>query len=172
MHILIVGPRGIGKSTLLQKLIAAYDKPVWGFYTKKDSSNTDPEKGHSVYIYKANDEELNTENNCIGSCNHHHSQPNPIAFDVFSRKLDYPPSPNHLIVMDELGFMESKAFKFQDKVFEILDGNIPVIAVVKDKDTDFLCKVRNHPKCKCFYINEENRDTLYDKILNSKDRLR
>ena len=38
MHALIVGPRRVGKSTLIRKVIEALDCPVTGFETKKESN--------------------------------------------------------------------------------------------------------------------------------------
>ena len=42
----------------------------------------------------------------------------------------------------------------------------PVIAAVKDRDTAFLSSVRSHPGCRCFFITEENRDALYEEVLD------
>lgn len=38
MHILIVGPRQVGKSTLIDKVLKAAGRPVWGFETKKEAA--------------------------------------------------------------------------------------------------------------------------------------
>ena len=61
--------------------------------------------------------------------------------------------------------MESKEKAFCDAVLERLDGDIPILAAVKDKEIPFLNQVRNHPNCKCFFITEENRDKLVDEVL-------
>ena len=34
-HILICGARGVGKSTLIAKLIAGIDAPLYGYFTKR-----------------------------------------------------------------------------------------------------------------------------------------
>ena len=47
-----------------------------------------------------------------------------------------------------------------------MDGDIPVIAAVKEKSTPFLDQVKNHPNCKCFFINEENRDELTEIVIS------
>ena len=67
--------------------------------------------------------------------------------------------------MDELGFMESKAENFCSTVLRYLDGDIPIIAAVKDKSTPFLDAVKSHPNCKCFFISEENREELAEEVL-------
>ncbi|MCI6811842.1 MAG: molybdopterin-guanine dinucleotide biosynthesis protein B [Lachnospiraceae bacterium] len=105
MHTLIIGKRGVGKSTLINRIVEEIHPPLSGFRTK------------------------------------------------------------NLILMDEPGFMESEAKDFCRSVLAILDGSTPVIAAVKDKDTPFLNAVRNHPNCRCFYLDEENREALYPHIL-------
>ena len=41
------------------------------------------------------------------------------------------------IIMDELGFMESKAYKFKDIVLKLLDSSNTVIGVLKKRDCEF-----------------------------------
>ena len=71
-----------------------------------------------------------------------------------------------LILMDELGFMENEAHVFQQKVLEILDGNIPVLGVIKPQSFPFLDKVRNHPKVKVLDITTENREEKFCELLS------
>ena len=74
--------------------------------------------------------------------------------------------PDGIIVMDELGFMESKAEAFVESVFAALDGEIPVIAAVKARfDVPFLNEVRAHPNTKLSMITTENRDALFSELL-------
>lgn len=76
------------------------------------------------------------------------------------------PVPNgHIVLLDEVGFMEASSKAFCSAVLSLLDGDIPVLAAVKDKEIPFLEQVRNHPKGKCFYITEENRDELFAEVL-------
>ena len=70
-----------------------------------------------------------------------------------------------LVLMDELGFLENDALAFQEAVLRGLDGDAPVLAAIKPKDTEFLCRVREHPKAEVFWIDEQNRDALYASLL-------
>ena len=38
MHALIVGDRGVGKSTLIQRVLAELNRPLFGYETKKRNS--------------------------------------------------------------------------------------------------------------------------------------
>lgn len=50
-----------------------------------------------------------------------------------------------LVVMDELGKFEKDAYKFQAGVSKTLDGDLPVLGVIKDKSSPFLDGIRCHP---------------------------
>lgn len=88
-----------------------------------------------------------------------------VTFDRYAPKLLSPVPEGHMILLDELGFMESASEKFCSAVLSLLDGSTPVIAAVKHKDFPFLQAVRSHPNCRCFHITEENRDTLFPEVL-------
>ena len=70
-----------------------------------------------------------------------------------------------IILMDELGFLENDAKVFQSAVLCALDGDTPVLAAVKPKDTPFLRAVRGHENAELVFIDEQNRDALLEKLL-------
>ncbi|MDR0886032.1 MAG: nucleoside-triphosphatase [Clostridiales Family XIII bacterium] len=71
---------------------------------------------------------------------------------------------NTIIVMDELGFMESEAYAFQSEVLKILDHSATVIGVIKPKHTNFLDRIRNHKDVTVVTVTEENRDSIISVI--------
>lgn len=165
MHTLIVGARGVGKSTLIRRVLEELDKPVFGFYTRKEDYLADVTRGSPVYIYEAGKPHLQSEDNLVGYCLNKHPETNKATFDRFAPKLLAQTAAGGIIVMDEIGFMESLSEDFCAAVMSILDGDVPVIAAVKDKDTPFLEAVRSHYNSKCFTITQENRDALYSEVL-------
>lgn len=162
-HILITGEIGAGKSTLIQRLLTHTTRPVYGFITRR--MEADASGFHPIYIHPAGAlERVYTTGNRIGMCN---SQMHGASLEVFNtlgvRYLDAPE--DGLIVMDELGFMEAKADLFVQKVFEALDGRIPVIAAVKARlDVPFLNAVRARPNAANFTITPDNRGDLYRQL--------
>ncbi len=157
MHILIVGARGVGKSTLIRRILGELNCSVSGFETKKE-----PLPGGPVYISEAGKMHERSEENLVGYCVNQKPTVFSEAFDRFAEKLAAPAA--DVIVMDEIGFMESEAKTFCDAIMRLLDGCVPVIAAVKDKDTAFLNAVRSHRNAKCFYITPENRDALFSQV--------
>ncbi|MBR4098775.1 MAG: hypothetical protein IKK44_02155 [Clostridium sp.] len=166
-HILISGARGVGKSTLIRRLLEHSSRTVCGFYTKSlpmDESGT-----HPVYIHPAATPEGNriyTPENRIAICTSAGPQVNCAAFDVLG--VDYLTSlpENGLVLMDELGFMESRSECFTRKVLEILDGDLPVIAAIKNRmDIPFLAQLHRHPNAAVYEISTDNREELFQQLL-------
>lgn len=166
MHALIVGTRGVGKSTLINKVVKTIGRPVWGFETKKEDSLANDEKGSPIYIYEAGKEHRQELCNLVGYCKNKKFDATKQAFDLFAVKLKKPIPAESIVVFDEIGFMESSSEDFCNTVLSVLDGNVPVIAAVKHNDFPFLNKVKAHPNCRCFYITEENRNTLFTEVMD------
>ena len=168
-HILILGERGVGKSTLIEKLLAASSRPRYGFITKMRPAG--PDGFHPIYIHPAGQpvaERTYTEENCIGTCDSRTHRPNLDAFNVLGVRYIEAARPDGIIVMDELGFFEAKADDFTAAVLAALAGDVPVIAAVKSRtDIPFLNAVRAAPKAEVFYITPENREELYERLLPS-----
>lgn len=161
-HVLICGEVGVGKSTLIEKLLRKNARPLCGFVTKRLSID---ENGiHKVYIHPAVGERQFAQENLIGTIDATGAHPNPQAFDTYGAAL-LNVVPDGLVLMDELGFLESRATVFCDKILKILDGDAPVLAAVKSKDTPFLIAVKTHPKVTLYTITEENRDDLYERLI-------
>ena len=165
MHALIVGARGVGKSTLIRRVLQELNKPLFGFETKKEDALADEINGSPVYIYGAGKEHVRTDETRVGHCLNRHSAPIYAGFDRYAPRLLAPVPAGCIVEMDEIGFMESKSEAFCKAVMALLDGSTPVIAAVKDKDIPFLETVRSHPNARCFHITPDNRETLYFEVL-------
>ena len=164
-HILLTGARGAGKSVLLRRLLAAADVPVYGFITKREAA--DASGFHPIYIHPAGmpeQERTHTEENLAGTCDRRVHTVRPEAFNAIGAGCLRAARPGGVLVMDELGFLEAGAETeaFQQAGFAALDGDIPVLAAVKDReDIPFLGAVRAHPNAALYTVTPQNRDALY-----------
>ena len=165
MHALIVGDRGVGKSTLIHRVLKELNRTVFGFETKKEEQLEDPIRGCPIYIYDAGKSHIRTPSNLIGYHKERNIPAITAAFDRYAPSLMGSVAENAVVELDEIGFLEANAESFCHAVFHLLDGSHPVIAAVKNRDHPFLNAVRKHPNARCFYINPENRDTLYEEVL-------
>ena len=172
-HILISGERCVGKSTLIEKLLSASTRPRYGFVTKMGPAG--PDGFHPIYIHPAGQplhERVYTEANCIGTCDSRTHRPNLDAFNTLGVQYIREARPGGILIMDELGFFESKADRFTAAVLEALAGDIPVLAAVKSRtNVPFLNAVRAAPQAEVFHITPENRDELYRLLLPRMEAL-
>ena len=169
-HILIAGDRQVGKSTLIRKVLDKKGLPLYGFFTKSISTGEDG--SHKIYIHPARvpeDERKYTDENCIAVCDKSREREiNSKAFDGPGMRFLSDIKDDGIIVMDELGFMEKDSPGFMNRVLELMDGDIHIIAAIKDRtDIPFISEIRAKPKAQIFKINKENRDDLYETVLEA-----
>lgn len=164
--ILIVGARDVGKTTLIRRLISHTSRPIGGFCTEKRL--TDLTGAHSVYLHPAGlplQARSYTPDNRVGRWDGRTMQAFPAVFDTLGTACLSSIAPETLVVMDELGFLESQAPRFTQAVLDALDGPAQVIAAVKDRpDVPFLQAVLAHPQAQVFRLTPDNRQELYPQI--------
>lgn len=166
-HLLICGERGVGKSTLIRRLLAENRREVGGFVTKRLTA-ADEHGFFPIYLYPAAQKEKERRSekaNLVGTCDSRSSVRYPEVFDGLGVRLIESAPRGGLILMDELGFLENDAKAFQTAVLRVLSGDTPVLAAVKPRDTPFLRAVREHRNAELVYIDEENRGALLAQLL-------
>ncbi len=158
---LFCGEIGVGKSTLIQKLLDALSEPVYGFYTVKSPFANDGQS--RVYLHKAGVfPRLFTDENCVGICADNKRFPRPWVFDSLGTAILENIPAGSVVVMDELGVLESRSPVFCRSVLRVLGGPYRVFGAVKAANTPFLNGVRSHRNCHTYHITPQNRDYLFD----------
>lgn len=153
----------MGKSTLIRRLLAESTLPVGGFVTRR-LPQADGDGMFPIYLHAAAlppEERPYGPEHLVGTCDSRRSVRYPEAFDQLGPPLL---TSGGLLVMDELGFLENDAYRFQAAVLAALDGPVPVLAAIKPKETDFLRRVRQHPHGEVFNITPESREALYQRL--------
>ena len=165
MHALIVGDRGVGKSTLIRRVLKELNRPVFGYETKKEEFPEESVRGCPIYNNDAGKPHCQTAENFIGFHRDTDFDAFTAAFDRYAPKLTASVPEDAIVKLDETGFLEAKSEAFCQGVLHLMDGNRPVIAAVKNRDIPFLKQLREHPNARCFTITPENRDALYEEVL-------
>ncbi len=166
MKFLICGDIHAGKSTLIAKLEKLIDKKPLGYITVR---MPDDKNGISrVYLYdRANPPEDIRDAAVIMKFNADRSaEKHPELLDTLGVSYLESIPEGSLVILDEIGTLESAAPLFQRAIVRILDGNYDVLASVKAQNTDFLRTVRKHPDCELFIITPANRDMLFEQLKN------
>lgn len=166
MHLFISGDVGVGKTTLIHQLLKQIpDEKIHGFYTQKESPEGKFGDSGGIYMFSAKKQLQQPVKRCVaeilgsGKFDLHLE-----VFEEYGVSLLEDIPDGSIVVMDELGFLESQAATFCDKVLEILGRDVIVLGVIKPKHTDFLEKVRNHPLVQLHTITEENRVELTKRL--------
>lgn len=160
MHIFITGGVGTGKTTLLERLVRFAGGTRYGFVTERVAGKPN----NSVYIhpYGAENREYSDKNR-VGFARVGWFETNEEAFENRAKELLGRIPPGSLAVMDELGYMESRAPGFCRIILDFLDRPYTVIGVIKPKDTEFLNAVRAHPNVCILKLSEDDREGAFRK---------
>ena len=78
-----------------------------------------------------------------------------LGLQYLSEASSYP-----LIVLDECGRLEQKLPRFRARVLELLDGDTPILGVMRQDAMGWLEDIRNHPKVQLITVTEQNRNDL------------
>ena len=161
-NIFLTGDPGIGKSTIIRFIRALLPELVCGGFRTVSAESVTPGAMADVFIEKLCEKTPQDPAHLvgirwkIGSFTAY-----PAIFDTAGVEcLSAPPIGAALIIMDELGVMESDAMRFQQAVLSALDGHTPVLGILKPKRTPFLDAVRSHPRSEIIMVTASSRDAL------------
>lgn len=166
MHIFLTGRTQIGKSTLIRKYLKAKGLIPCGFATLWGSPAENG--GRRLYMHPYGKIGENNEENLLARFQPESTsaQRYPAVFDTLGTALLTPCEGADLLIMDELGFLESDSPIFQSAVLSALDGPLPVFGVIKPHSKPFLDAVRSHPKVRVVEVTPETRDDILQDFLS------
>lgn len=168
MHIFLTGDVQVGKSTIIRKtLLALQLQAIGGF--RSISVPDLPDGAMSVYLIPAGDEHpMMGDWNRVGirkGCGRG-IEKIPEAFERAGAQALVDAENMPLILMDEVGRMESAAARFSERILALLDGSAPILGVVqKIADTKLTNAIRQHPNVRVLTVTKENREELAGEVL-------
>lgn len=165
MHTLIVGNHRVPRAAFVDRLLRELHPcpPLYGYRTVKEPAPVGERE--PIYLYPAAGERRRSKENLLGWCRNQQSEAYPEVFEQWAFLIEEA-RPDGLLLLDEIGPMESRSPRFSAAVLRALAGDVPVLAVVRDKDTPFLKRVRNHPQARAFVLTEENEEDLFPRVLD------
>lgn len=168
MHIFLTGEIQIGKTTIIEKAIALLNRDYGGFKTYFGPDRGLPNR--LLYMNSVRDPNIYSEEFGIVRFSQG-SRPQVIdnKFDIFGADLIKNAMENkELIVMDECGRLERDSLEFQNQVLKALNGDIPILGVIKLDSNGWVDQIRNHPSVNLITVTIENRNELpnilYEKL--------
>jgi len=163
MHVFLTGDIRVGKTTIINKFISYTGLSADGFATYWV---TDGGSFRSLYLspYSPYDVELQYDKRHLIARD---SKRQPLfsadmvrVFDVHGSEILKNSGKHDVIVMDELGFLETASAIFQRAVMRHISGDVPILGVIKPKQTEFLDTVRAHPNVEICEVTVENREDV------------
>ena len=165
-HLFLTGERGVGKSTLLRRLIAAKDLDCTGFETRHVEIDG-LRRAHMLHGLIGLPE---FENDCICCVRVSEKRSVPVlpvfeenGVSILQRSLS---SPAPFILMDELGRLERDAHGFIAQVGACLDSEKRVLGVLQRCSAAHVQAITAREDVTVLTVTPENRDELLKHLLN------
>lgn len=161
--ILLTGRPGCGKTTVIRACFDRLERPAVGFYTEEIRG-----QGERVGF------RIQTLDGKMGVLAHVTFQgPQRVgrygvdvaAFEALALPALQPPTPETIIVIDEIGKMECFSEPFQWRVLTLLDGPNPFLAAIALKGPPFIQRLRTRSDVEILEVTPRNRTALPEQIL-------
>ena len=154
-HLFLTGEKGVGKSTLLKKLLGR--RKASGFWTVKSCR----EGQTALHLLRPG--EGPGEENLLCLCPPPGDEASARRFDLLGCAA-LEEGGGEVIVMDELGPGEAKAEAFQAAVLKALEGSTPVLGVLQKGDYPLFHRIADHPRVHLVEVTVENREGLMEEL--------
>ncbi len=162
MNILITGTPGIGKTTLIKKIINSMRLSKSGFYTGEIREGKE-RTGFSLTTLDGKESTLASikirSPYRVGKYGVNIDSIEKIGVESIRKAI----AGEGVIIIDEIGKMELHSGKFRDIVLEALNTG-RVIATMGKGSSGYMDEIKNRKDAKLLEINAKNRDTLLDEI--------
>jgi nucleoside-triphosphatase len=164
-NILICGPPGVGKTTLIKKLLKNINLKAGGFYTEEIKGNN-RRVGFKIFSLD-NQEGILAHISVKGMKRVGRYGVNIYDLEnVGVKSLSQALREDDLIIIDEIGKMEIFSDKFKEKVLDCLHSEKFVLATIGIGGDKYISRIKERDDVIVFKINRENRDELMDKVLS------
>ena len=162
MHLFLIGDRQAGKSTIIDKVLAAHPLPAQGFRTGFAEGGHG--EGKVLRLYPVIQSKIDVRGIVVARFAGNRPVADAEAFNTFGTALLHNVRAGW-IVMDECGRLERDAMRFRAQVLKTLDGDIPVLGVLGRDAGVFAQEILGHKKTEAMTVTRENRDALPAQIL-------
>lgn len=169
--LLVLGPPRVGKTTVLQKVLAAAPLSVGGLLTLAATEDSNP--GRRRFVLVAVDGRHRDvpppDRSLITPC--HLPTVSTVRYEDLATRgvaaLDRARRNHRIVVVDELGFVQLHCPAFRDAVDRLVaDRDAIVLATGPWEGSPYVDDLRQRPDSRCYVVSPESRSTLADQILD------
>ncbi|MEK6635542.1 MAG: NTPase [Planctomycetota bacterium] len=162
-HILLTGKPGVGKTTVIKKIVPLLGVDAGGFYTE-EIRVMDRRMGFRIVTLDGKDGILAhvdcNSNYKVGKYRVDLDSFESVAIPTLEKAI----KDKAIIVIDEIGKMELFSMKFKELVSNILDGEKTLLCVIKENGDVFTENIKKRGDVTMITVNYENRERLPEKV--------
>jgi nucleoside-triphosphatase len=164
-NVLLTGPPGCGKSTVIEKILQRISLPCTGFFTREmrdkgrrvgfSIATLDGQRGVMAHIdirspYRVGKYGVDLQ-----------------SIDAVAVPSMAPENDNVVVVVDEIGKMECFSAMFKQTLLRVLDSPNTVVGSIALKGNAFINAIKKRPDTRLIPVSEKNRDVLAETVLSS-----
>jgi nucleoside-triphosphatase len=168
--ILLTGKPGVGKSTVVKRIIDNISEKVGGFYTREVRENS-IRLGFEIVTLSGEVARLAVKSPKPMFSNEatfgHYKVNLDALITIGIPALQNAASMGQIVIIDEIGPMELLSEEFRETVDEILNNNtLLVVGTIVERSYEFSDAVKANPRVILKYVTTENRKKLPSEILD------
>jgi nucleoside-triphosphatase len=164
MNVLITGRPGVGKTTLVQRVVSRLGVRPRGFTTEEIRVGG-VRKGFRIRIFGGKEGVLAH----VGLASPYRVGRYGVDLRAFEEialpELEEALEEGAFLVIDEIGTMELFSRRFRDLVLRALDTPAPLLGVLKERGDGFLRSIREREDVRLFTLTTENREEVEEAVL-------
>jgi len=157
-NILVTGPPRCGKSTLIETVVRSLDRPATGFFTR-EIREQGRRTGFNI-ITLGGVTGILAHESIKGRLRVGKYGVNLRDLETIALESMIPHTPDHVVVIDEIGKMECYSALFREALLQALDASNIVIGSIALKGDGFIQRIKTRPDVRLFLVTEENRTSL------------
>jgi len=166
MNVLITGKPGVGKTTLIQKVVAKLGFTCQGFYTREIRQNKNKRVGFEIVTLDGRTSLLAHSDSLtpfrVGKYFVHIDNINRMIVPCLTDAIEKA----QLIIIDEIGRMELLSPQFQKSVFQALVCPKPVLGTITFAQIPAVINIKKRSDVFLIELKRENRKQIYQLIID------
>ncbi len=153
-NLFLTGPKHVGKSTALFSALLKFPVTLGGFRVDRVFEGRRLRAFRIIDLDTSSSADISTARK--GGWDIHLEAFETVGAEAVRRGI----RSADLVVMDELGRFELRAYGFRQAVTDALDSPVPVVGVLKEDDNPFLKEIRSRDDTEILEVTEESRDDI------------
>ncbi len=162
--LLLTGAPGVGKTTLMGRLVAALQDRRLGGFTTEEMRESGQRVGFRILPHRGGGP-IMAHVDRRGSPRVGRYGVDVQAIDRMAQEHLAVDPQTEIYLIDEIGKMECYSTEFVRRMQELLDSQKPVIATIGRQAGGFMTTVRHRPDVELWEITRSNREELVDRVL-------